>query len=140
VAGQNQRLVGAQFLAKLFSAFAAIALLLAVVAIYGVTAYAVQQRERETAIRMALGASADAVVRLFLKEAGAVLAAGMALGLVAAVTAARILDSQLYGVRGTDVVTLAVTGLFLASAGVFATWWPARQATLRDPITSLKEG
>jgi putative ABC transport system permease protein len=89
---------------------------------------------------MALGAEAHAVVRLFLKDSGRVLAMGLVLGLVAATLMARTLESQLYGVRAFDLPTLIAGASLLAAAGVLATWWPARRASLRSPVVALKEG
>ena len=136
----NRDLAGARFLTTLLGGFAAVALFLALLGIYGVTAYAVQQRERETAIRMALGAAAGAVVRMFLRDSAVVLGGGLALGLLGAAIAARVLESYLYGVRRFDLLTLSVTCAILATAGALATWWPARRAVLRSPMAALKEG
>jgi predicted permease len=136
----NRELAGTTFLTTMLTGFAGIAGFLAVLGIYGVTAYAVRQREREIAIRMALGAAANDVVRLFLRESGLVLAAGLGFGLIGAVSAATMLRNQLYGVRPFDASTLAATCLLLATAGVVATWWPARRASLQNPTGALKEG
>jgi putative ABC transport system permease protein len=140
VTGENRQLAGTTFLTTMLSGFAGIAAFLALLGIYGVTAYTVQQRQREIAIRMALGAPGSAVVRLFLKESAAVLAAGLAVGLIGASAATRVLENQLYGVGAFDPLTLAAACLLMAAAGVMATWWPARRASLRSPITVLKEG
>jgi ABC-type antimicrobial peptide transport system permease subunit len=113
---------------------------LAVLGIYGVTAYAVQQRRREIAIRMAVGATGGAVIRRFLRESVLVFAAGAALGLPAAIVASRVLANQVYGVRPFDVSILSTACLLLGTAGVLAIWWPARRATARNPIVDLKEG
>jgi predicted permease len=140
VAGENRELAGTTFLTTMLTGLAVIAAFLAVLGIYGVTAYGVQQREREIAIRMALGAVAGAVARLFLKEAAAVLAVGLGLGLIGAVAASRVLANQLYAVDPLDLATLAATCVLLGSAGVLATWWPTRQASRRSPVVALKEG
>ena len=124
----------------MLTGFAGIAGFLAMLGIYGVTAYAVRQREREIAIRMALGAAANDVVRFFLRESGLVLAAGLGFGLIGAVSAATMLRNDFYGVRPFDASTLAGTCLLLATAGVMATWWPARRASLQNPTGALKEG
>ncbi|HUR57004.1 MAG TPA: ABC transporter permease [Opitutaceae bacterium] len=128
------------FVTSVLSLFAALAAALAVLGIYGVTSYAAQQREREVAIRMALGAPANAVVRLFLRDAGWVIAAGIVLGVAGSLGAAKILANQVHGVHAFDPLTLAVMGIFLTCAGVIATWWPARRASRKDPILVLKEG
>jgi putative ABC transport system permease protein len=124
----------------LLAGFAAIALFLAVVGIYGVTAYVVQQRERELAIRMALGATANALVRLILRDGGWVMAAGVAVGLLAAIPATRLLQNRLYGVAAYDPWTLVAAGTFLTLIGVIASWWPARRAARASPATALKAG
>lgn len=139
VASENRELAGTTFLTAMLTGFAAIAGLLAILGIYGVTAYAVQQREREIAIRMALGAATGAVVRVFLKEGALVLAIGLGFGLIGAVVAGRVLENRLYAVRSVDPWTMASTCVLMAAAGVLATWWPARRASNRSPIVALKD-
>jgi predicted permease len=139
VEGRNRQLAGTKFLTMMLTGFAAIAACIAFLGIYGVTAYAVQQRESEIAIRMALGASSRDVVRLLLKDCGYVIGAGLAFGLMGATTAARVLQNQLYGVQGADVPTVVVTCILLAATGGLAAWWPARRASLRSPVQALKE-
>jgi len=112
----------------------------AVLGIYGVTGYAVQQREREIAVRVAVGASRNAIIRLFLKEGARVLAIGLGLGLFGAFWAARILESQVYGVQPFDFATRVAACALMLAAGLFAIWWPARRAALRNPMLVLKEG
>ena len=136
----NRQLAGTVFVTSMLTAFAAIAGGLALLGIYGVTAYGVQQRHREIAIRMALGAPRDRVVRLFLRDGLAVIGVGLVLGLIAGRIASRVLAHQLYAVAAFDPVTLTATCALLASAGVVATWWPARRASRTNPLTSLKEG
>jgi putative ABC transport system permease protein len=140
VESQNRQLAGTKFLTMMLSGFAAVAACLAFLGIYGVTAYTVQQREHEIAIRMALGASGSALVRLLLRDCGYLLGAGLAFGLIGAIAGARLLQSQLYGVQGADVPTLVVTCMLLAATGGMAAWWPARRASLRSPVQALKEG
>jgi putative ABC transport system permease protein len=139
VAGEDRQLAGARFLLMLLGGFAAVAMFLALLGIYAVTAYAVTQRERETAIRVALGAPAAAVVRLFLGESGVVLAAGLAVGVLGATAAGRALESQVVGVRAFDVRTILPVAGSLAAAALLATWWPARRASRRNPLDALKE-
>jgi putative ABC transport system permease protein len=110
------------------------------IGIYGVTAYSVQQRERELAIRMALGAGRAAVEQLLLRESGAVLIAGLVVGLGGALATARLLEHQMFGVRAFDISTLAVTSAVMAATWLAATWGPARRASQKDPAVSLKEG
>lgn len=137
---ENRELAGATFLSMMLAGFAVVAATIAVVGIYGVTAYSVQQRERELAIRMALGAGRAAVERLLLRENGAVLTAGLVLGIAGALAAARVLEHQMFGVRAFDVSTLAATSSLMAATWLAATWWPARRASQTDPARSLKEG
>jgi putative ABC transport system permease protein len=132
-------LVGPRFLASVLTGFALFTALLAVFGVYGVIAYAVEQREREIAIRVALGASVRSVIAMFVKQGAVVVAAGIALGLVGARVVGQVLQTQLYGVRSFDLPTFAATGLLLASAGLLATWWPARRAARQDPMHALKE-
>ena len=121
------------------TSFALFAMLLALIGIYGVTAYAVQQREREVAIRVAVGATPGAILRMFLREGGRVLAIGIVGGLFGAIAIARTLANQLYGVQPFDVVTLVGACVFLALTGLLAIWWPARQASTKDPTAFLND-
>jgi predicted permease len=139
VVSENRQLAGTTFLTSMLTGFAAIAGALAVLGIYGVTAYGVQQRQREIAIRMALGSPGDQVVSLFLKQGAMVVALGLGLGLAGASAATRVLQHQLFGVGPFDPITLAATSLLLAAAGIVATWWPARRAARANPVMSLKE-
>jgi predicted permease len=127
-----------RFLTSLLTGFAALAALIAILGIYGVTAYAVRQREREVAIRSALGATGQNVVAMFLKEAGRVLGAGVALGLLGATLVARMIQHQLHGVPMLDGVTLVAATLLLLAAGLLATWWPARRAAGQNPSAVLR--
>jgi putative ABC transport system permease protein len=119
--------------------FAATALLLAAVGIYGVIAYGVVQRTRELGIRMALGARADEVVRLVLRGALVPVLGGVGLGLLGALAGGRVLRSLLYGVPATDPLTfVAVTG-FLLFVALLASWVPARRAARADPMIALRQ-
>jgi putative ABC transport system permease protein len=135
----ERQLAGPKFLMTLLTGFALFAALLAVLGIYGVTAYAVRQREREIAIRVAVGASPGAIIRMFLKEGGLTLAAGIGCGVFGAVAVARMLENQLHGVKPFDVATLLAASAFMVSAGLLATWRPAKRAADRNPIASLNE-
>jgi putative ABC transport system permease protein len=137
---EAQKLLAApKFLLAILTGFAVFAALLALLGIYGVTAYGVQQREREIAIRIALGATPATIMRMFLREGGVVLALGSAGGLFGAVTVARLLAAQLYGVQPLDPVTFTSASLLLAWAGLLAIWWPARRAAVQNPLASLNE-
>jgi len=136
---ENRELAGAMFLSMMLAGFAAVATIVAVLGIYAVTAYSVQQRERELAIRIALGADRGAVARLLLRESGIVLAAGLVLGIAGALATARVLEHQVFGVQTFDLSTLALTAALTATTWLAATWSPARRATRTDPVVSLKE-
>ena len=138
LADEDQQFARARFMTALLGGFAGFASLLALLGIYGVTAYAVRQREREIAIRIALGATDGAVVRMFLRDSGVVLAVGLGLGLVGAFASGRIIESQIHGVQPFDGVTLVAACAFLAACGLLATWWPLRSAAIGDVISLLK--
>ena len=127
-----------RFRAILMGAFAAFALLLAVVGLYGVLAQSVVQRTQEIGIRMALGAQAGDVLRLIMKQGMLLTAIGAGLGLLAALLFARFLGSLLYGVRPEDPLILASVCLTLIVAALLATYVPARRATRVNPIDSLR--
>jgi ABC-type antimicrobial peptide transport system permease subunit len=127
------------FLAWLLTGFAGVAALLALVGVYGVIAYAVRQREREIAVRMAIGANPASITRLFVRQGGVVVLAGLALGVPAALVAGRAVETQLFGVRPTDAWSLAVTTVTFGVAGILAVWWPARRAAIADPAAALKD-
>lgn len=129
-----------KFLMSLLTGFGAFTLMLTVVGIYGVTAYAVAQREREIAIRMALGASRQRVVRMFLRSGSVVIGCGLAMGLAGSFGAARLVEHQLHGVTPFDTSTLVLASALMSGAAFAATWWPAQRATARDPALTLKEG
>jgi predicted permease len=134
----KEMLAGPRFITATLTVFALFAALLALLGIYGVTAYAVQQREREIAIRMAIGATSGTVIRMFLRNSAKVLLFGTAGGVFGASAVTRILQSQLHGVERYDPWTIAVTWVFLAAAGLFATWLPALRVARTDPMTGLR--
>ena len=137
VESENRQLAGTRFLTMMLSAFAAFAAVLAIVGMYGVIAYAVLQRRREFAIRIALGATRQAVTRLSMRAGSVVLACGLAGGVLAAAGAGRVLESRLYGVPAFDLWTMLVASVVMGVAGVLAIWWPARRAAAVDPVTIL---
>jgi putative ABC transport system permease protein len=122
----------------LLASFAALALLLAAVGVYGVIAYTVRQRTRELGIRLALGAQAGAVLRLILREGLKLTLIGIALGLTAAFALTRWMESLLFGVRPTDPLTFGVIALVLLLVAICACWIPARRATQVDPLIALR--
>jgi ABC-type antimicrobial peptide transport system permease subunit len=124
--------------AWLVGGFAALALLLGVVGLYGVVAYSVSQRTREIGVRMALGAQRGSVYRLILKEAGWLTAVGIVIGLVCAVAAATLMRGLLFGVRSWDVPTLAAVAAALGVAALLASYIPARRAASISPVEALR--
>jgi len=127
-----------QGLLGVLAVFALFAALLALRGSYGVTAYAAQQREREIAIRMAIGATSGTVVRLFLRSSGQVLLIGITAGVLGGTAASRLLESQLHGVERFDPWTVAATCVSLITAGLLATWLPTRRVARTDPMTALR--
>jgi putative ABC transport system permease protein len=140
IVSEDRHRIGAQFLTSLLTGFAVFTTLLAVLGLYGVTTYAVQQRERELAIRVAVGASRGAVIRLFLKQGTRLLALGLGLGLAGTFAAVRILESQIYGIQPLDGPTLLAACALMTMVGLFTIWWPARRGAMRNPLAVLKEG
>jgi predicted permease len=122
----------------LLSGFALLALTLAAVGIAGVVGYTVVQRSQEIGVRMALGAQPHDVLRLVVGQSLAWMAAGLAVGLIAALMLVRILGSLLYGVTPTDPVVLGSVALVLAVVAVAASVIPARRATQVDPLKALR--
>lgn len=118
--------------------FAALALVLAVSGIYGVISYSVTQRTQEIGIRMALGAEGSDVLRLVLGQFMRLTAVGVALGLVGAYAASRLMTSLLFGVTPTDVTTFVVVPIVLALVALVACLIPARRATRVDPLVALR--
>jgi putative ABC transport system permease protein len=118
--------------------FAAMALLLSTIGIYGVMAYTTMQRRHEIGIRLALGAGAPDVLRLVVGQGMRLVLLGLAAGLVGAWVLSRALTGQLYGITAQDPVTYGTVALLLGSVALLATWVPARRATQVDPMISLR--
>ena len=127
-----------RFATQLLGAFAALALLLAAIGIYGVMAFVVGQRTREIGIRIALGAQPRAVVRLILGQALALAVAGVVLGGAGAIFLSRLLSGMLFEVRPTDPMTYVGIALLLAVTAGVAAWRPARRAAGVDPMIALR--
>ncbi len=124
--------------AALLSVFGALALLLAVVGVYGVLSYSVNQQTREIGIRMAMGAQTGRVLQLVIGQGMRLALAGLILGLLIAFAAMRVLSSLLFGVSAHDPLIFVGVSLVLASAAILACYIPARNATKVDPIVALR--
>jgi len=126
------------FRAVLVGTFGALALLLAMVGVFGVLAYSVQQRTRELGVRMALGATPVSVIRLVLSGAGRVVAAGTVLGLLAAAGGTQAISSFLFGVEPLDLATFMAVAGVLVLTGAIAMTVPAIRATRVDPVVAFR--
>jgi predicted permease len=124
--------------AWLVGGFAAIALVLGVVGLYGVIAYSVSQRTREIGVRMALGAQRSSVYRLVMRQAGWLIAAGLTIGLLCSVGASLLIRNLLFGVEAWDAVTLTGVAISLGLASIAASFLPARRAASINPIEALR--
>lgn len=129
---------GPRFIASLFMALAVVALLLAVVGIYGVISYSVSQRTHEIGVRMALGAQAADVRRLIVLQGFKLGLYGILIGLPLSLALARVMKSLLYGIGASDPVTFAAVSLFLLAVVVVASYLPARRATQVNPAIALR--
>jgi len=119
--------------------FAGVAVVLALVGLYGVLATVVRQRTAEIGVRMAFGASGPSIFRLVVGQGMKLAALGIAIGLFAAFAVTRVMRSMLVGVSATDPLTfLAITALFIAVAAL-ACWVPARRASRLDPLVALRQ-
>ncbi len=123
----------------LYSSFAALALLLAAVGIYGVMAFAVAQRTHEFGLRMALGAEGGRILRLVLKEGGTLALIGLVFGLGGAYLVGRLMETTLYGVKALDIVAFSASAFTLLTAALLACYVPARRASKVDPLVALRE-
>jgi predicted permease len=131
-------IVGERLIARLSAAFGLLALALAGVGLYGLVAYVTTQRTGEIGIRMALGADRRDVRRLVLRDTLRLMAAGVVIGIPAALAGARVLANQLYEVGPGDPLALAASLLTLSAAGLLAGYLPARRAARVDPVLALR--
>lgn len=124
--------------ADLTAGFGVLALVLACIGIYGITAYSVSQRTNEIGIRMALGAEPARVLRMVLREASWLAIVGVAAGLAGALALGRVIGSMLYGLKPSDPATLTGSALLLFAVAMAAGWVPARRAAGVDPMQALR--
>ncbi len=132
-------LAGRRLTLVLLASFAALALVLASIGIYGVITYGVRQRRHEFGIRLALGAQARDVLKLVLSQGLKLALMGIAIGLAAAFVLTRWMESLLFDVRPADALTYGVIAVGLLLVALLACWIPARQATKVDPLTALRQ-
>jgi putative ABC transport system permease protein len=136
VVGESQS--SSRFTLVLLAIFAAVAMGLAAVGIYGVISYTVTQRTREIGIRIALGAARHDVLRLVVGQGTALAMSGVTIGLVGALALTRVIRNLLFRVSATDPLIFAGAALFLAAVALLASYIPARRAMRVDPTVSLR--
>jgi putative ABC transport system permease protein len=127
-----------RFVSEAFELFTAIALILAVIGIYGVVSYSIRERSHDLAMRMALGAHHGQVLGLVLRQAMGLSVIGVLIGLLGSFAATPLISRFLYGVKAHDVLTLSLVSLLLISVTFFASYVPARDITKIDPIRTLR--
>jgi ABC-type antimicrobial peptide transport system permease subunit len=127
-----------RLLAMLSSGFGLLALLLSCLGLYGILSYTVAQRTKEIGVRMALGAARRDVLWLVLSDALQLVLLGAALGVPAALAAARLVASQLFGISAADPVAIGLATLALLGVVAVASYLPARRATRVDPLVALR--
>jgi putative ABC transport system permease protein len=128
-----------RFRTALLGAFAALALVMAVVGLYAVMAVSVAQRTHELGIRVALGAQRCDVIGLVLRQGMKLAGLGVVIGLAGAWALSRVLTTLLYEVKPTDPLTFLAVPVLLIAVAILACWLPARQAARVDPITALRQ-
>ena len=134
----DDSMVKERMLALLSGFFGALALLLAMIGLYGTLSYLVAQRQREFGIRMALGAEGGAILRLVMRSVISVLALGVAAGLAISLATTRVLQSMLFGLGPRDTVTIVAAVVMLSLVALAAGYLPARRATKVDPMVALR--
>jgi putative ABC transport system permease protein len=135
----EQVLWGPRVCVALLGVFSSLALILAGVGLYSVMAYSVTRRKKEIGLRMALGASRAAILRLVLADGMVVVCYGIAGGLAACLLIGRMLSRVLFGLSAADPVSIGAASLVLVSVALVACYVPARSATRIDPLAALRE-
>jgi putative ABC transport system permease protein len=134
----SSELAQPRFAAVLLSAFAGLAVILTIVGLYGVMTYSVSRRTREIGVRMALGAQRDAVLAMVMRDAAILLAAGVVIGIAAALASASVLEGMLYGTGARNPLVLMLVCAAVALAGLAAAYVPAFRAANVDPMVALR--
>jgi putative ABC transport system permease protein len=127
-----------RFNSTLLSLFAAVALVLTIVGLYGVMSYSVAQRTNEIGIRMALGAQTRDVLRMMLSQGFKLVLGGLVIGLIGAYALMRVISNLLFGITAKDPITFAVVALILFVVALLACYIPARRAARVDPMEALR--
>jgi putative ABC transport system permease protein len=134
----DRGLADKQFVMTLMSLFAALALVMTIIGLYGIISYAVNQRTQEIGIRMALGAQTGTILRMVLRQGMTLVFIGIGFGLAAAWLLTRLMSSLLYGINATDPLTFFGIALLLTAVALLACYFPARRATRVDPMIALR--
>jgi ABC-type antimicrobial peptide transport system permease subunit len=134
----DDTLVRERLLANVASLFGGLALLLAALGLYGIMSYAVVQRRHELGIRMALGAAPAAIMRLMLRDSATVVGLGIIIGILVAVSTARLAKALLYGLASNDPATVIAASIVLLAASLVAAFIPAYRAAKTDPVIALR--
>jgi ABC-type antimicrobial peptide transport system permease subunit len=134
----DRALTNERLLAELASAFAALAVLLVIVGVYGVMSFVVTRRTREIGIRIALGASSSSTTWLFVRETAVMLAVGIAIAFAIVSAVGRLVESELFGVKPLDGMTIAGAALLVAMVSLAAIAVPIRRAVSISPIEALR--
>jgi putative ABC transport system permease protein len=127
-----------RFAAFLLATFAALALTLAAIGIYGVIAYWVDQRTREIGIRMALGAAQGSILKLVLRQSLAMVGIGLVVGIGGALALTRVMKSLVFGISTTDAATFVLLPIVLSAVALLASYIPARRALQVDPLVAVR--
>ena len=135
----SSRWSGEKLFAQACALFGGLALLLASIGLFGLMSYSVERRTNEIGIRMALGARREDVLRLVMKESMVLVVMGVAIGLVLAIAAGRLVATLLFGLSPTDVATMLGAILVMLAVSALAGPLPARRASRVDPIVALRE-